>query len=488
MGSLNLSEFVLNPFTKDACFDFDEFAKAVKIAIRELNEVLLEGMSLHPLEIQRQTVNDWRQIGCGIFALGDMLIKLGIRYGSDESVALCDKIGFTMINNALLESSKIAKEQGVYPKFNRDAIASSNFIMNNTDVFTYDQILEHGLAHSQILTIAPTGSLSTMLGTTGGIEPMFATHYTRKTESLHGEDVYYKVYTPIVNEVKNILNLTEDDELPSYIVTANNLNYRERINMQSVWQDHIDASISSTVNVNNDFTVEEVEDLYMYAWEKGLKGVTIYRDGCKRGGILTTDSPKKEDTNELQRGEWKPLAEDAIYIKKTLKIGCSNGLKLFIGYSPSEKSIQDLYIKRAYSGGCLHNLEGLVIGLSAVYRLGGSTHNIEKAFRGLGGCNSFLQARMNGKELSKGSSCATAILNVLKEFEKEMQLNPIAVQIEESVSKSNAKFTQDELDYIKLNGETEFAKEYNKCPICGENELQHSGGCIQCVCGYSKCD
>ena len=133
-----------------------------------------------------------------------------------------------------------------------------------------------------------------MLGISGGIEPVFANYYERKTESLYGSDVYYKVYTKIVENYMKDNNLTDDSQLPGYFVTAMTLDYPQRIDMQAVWQEHIDASISSTVNVPNHFTVEETERLYLYAYEKGLKGITIFRDGCKRLGILTSEDSKEK--------------------------------------------------------------------------------------------------------------------------------------------------------------------------------------------------
>ena len=152
----------------------------------------------------------------------------------------------------------------------------------------------YGLRNSQLLTIAPTGTLSTMLGISGGIEPVYANYYERKTESLHGTDVYYKVYTKIAESYMKQHGIKSDSDLPDYFVTAMTLDYRQRIDMQSVWQTHIDASISSTVNVPNRFTVEETENLYLYAYEKGLKGITIFRDGCKRIGILNTSESKEK--------------------------------------------------------------------------------------------------------------------------------------------------------------------------------------------------
>ena len=490
LGSINLAEFVKNPFTPNATFDHEEFKKIVGIAVRGLNDVLLEGLPLHPLEIQRQTVHDWRQIGLGVMGIADMLIKLGIRYGSKESIRICDTIAFNLANKAILTSSEIARDNGTYPKYNRDAVLSSEYLKYNTTSTTLEHVKRYGLAHSQLLTIAPTGTLSTMLGISGGIEPIFNISYTRKTQSLHGVDTYYKVFTPIAEGYMKANGIEREEDLPNIFSTAMTLNYRERIDMQSIWQTHIDASISSTCNVPEHFTVEEVEDLYLYAWKKGLKGVTIFRDNCARIGVLTNtkaEEPKEEVEEGLKRGEWKPLAEDTIYIKKPLNIGCGS-LKLFIGYSPSERAIQDIYIKKSSGGGCVHNLEAVAVALSGIYRLGGSTKNIEKAFRGLGGCNSFLQARLKGIELSQGSSCATAILKVLQEVEKEQGLEPIAKIIQKETKVEVEKLNKEEKDFIKEHGEGAFSKKYQKCPMCGE-KLENSGGCVICrECSWSRCD
>ena len=172
------------------------------------------------------------------------------------------------------------------------------FLMNTTEE-TRALVKEYGLRNSQLLTIAPTGTLSTMLGISGGIEPVYANYYERKTESLHGEDVYYRVYTKIVKDYMEAHRIEDDRELPGFFVTAMNLDYKQRIDMQAIWQLHVDASISSTVNISHGFTKEETEALYMYAYDMGLKGITIYRDGCKRMGILST---KKKEENKSASG------------------------------------------------------------------------------------------------------------------------------------------------------------------------------------------
>lgn len=197
-----------------------------------------------------------------------------------------------MVNEALRQSALLAEKDGPFPKYKKEAIEKSPFLLSNADEDVLELVKEHGLRNSQILTIPPTGSISTLIGCSNGLEPIFQVSYTRKSESLFDTDTYYKVFTPIIKEYMDVNNLSREEELPDFIITTSNLDYRERIEVQATWQQYIDASISSTVNVPNEFTVEEVEDLYMYAWKMGLKGVTIYRDGCARSGILITDKPK----------------------------------------------------------------------------------------------------------------------------------------------------------------------------------------------------
>lgn len=314
LSSINLSEFVKNPFTKYAYFEYERFGKMVRDGVIYLNEVLDENMELHPLEQQREMSRELRQIGLGIMGLADMFIKLGIKYGGKESIDLIHKIGHTMVNEALRQSALLAEEYGPFPRYNKEAILSSPFLIDNATEEVLELIKEYGLRNSQLLTIPPTGSISTLIGCSNGVEPIFQVSYTRKSESLHHVDTYYKVFTPIVKEYMDGNNISKEEDLPEFFITTSNLNYKDRIEVQAAWQQYIDASISSTVNVPNEFTVEEVEDLYMYAWEKGLKGITIYRDGCARSGILITNKEKEnrlEKIDEL-KNEINKLAEEQI--------------------------------------------------------------------------------------------------------------------------------------------------------------------------------
>lgn len=296
LGSINLAEFV----TKEGTLDLLSLRETIQAAVIALNEVLDEGLPLHPLQEQRDSVADWRQIGLGVMGLADMLIKLKVKYGSATSRSVIESIGHELIMTALETSSILAASHGPYPKFNRDYVIRTPFFKNldsgdmNDLRFQslYDDVYRYGLRNSQLLTCAPTGSIATMLGVSTGCEPIFATSYTRKTESLVNEERYYKVYTPIIKEL--IDKGFSEEALPEYVVTSEQIPYRERIKVQATLQKFIDASISSTINLPESATIDDVETIYRLAWEEGLKGVTVYRSGCKRGAVLSKNSVIKE--------------------------------------------------------------------------------------------------------------------------------------------------------------------------------------------------
>lgn len=294
LGSINLAEFVIQPFGTSATFDSNKFKACVRESVIALNQVLDEGLDLHPLQEQKISVDKYRQIGLGVMGIGDMLIKMNMRYGSDKSIDLCKFIARTMLNEAVKQSSLLAKEYGPFKEYKKEAILKSKFFNDNIDDDIKELVKLYGLRNSQLLTIPPTGSISTMLGISGGIEPIFNISYIRKTESLHDEDVYYKVYTPIVKEYMDLKNITDEKDLPDIFVTAMNLDYEDRIKMQQAWQQYIDASISSTINLPYETTLEDVYEIYIKAWKHNLKGVTIFRDGCKRSGVLINEKPKDE--------------------------------------------------------------------------------------------------------------------------------------------------------------------------------------------------
>ena len=456
LGSFNYAEYV-----KDGVFDFEMFEEDIRKVIRGMNEVLDEGIPLHPHEGQRKMAEQWRFIGVGPMGIADMFVKMGVRFGSRASLDILDSISAFLADRAIRESALLAKEQGAYPAYKAEAVLNSPYFIANTTDETKELVKQYGLRNAQILTIAPTGSISNMLGCSGGVEPIFAFQYERRTESLHKEERKYMIKTPIVFEYMEKNGIDSFDDLPDYFITADKIPYRERIDIQAVLQQHIDASISSTINLPEDTTVEDIKELYLYAWRRGLKGVTTFRKGCKRDGILTTGESDDRTIGELARGYWKPIAPDTVYHPVKVRTGCGK-LKLMVGFSEKERALQDFYVIKSGLGGCERTIQSLIITMSGMLRLGGSLSNIEQAFENVGGCTSFSNARCRGKDVSKGNNCGNAILHGVRQFcatlgEKEPTIEPPE------------------------------SPDGNRCPDCNAL-LEFRVGCLNCPsCGFSKC-
>lgn len=480
LGAINLAAFVRN-----GKFDWHDFNRTVNIAVKALNNVLDEGLERHPLVEQRKTVRDWRQIGLGIMGLADMLIKLGIEYGSPDSITLCDAIGYSMARNAIVASADIAGYAGCYDKYNEQYVTTSPFFAEHIkpdDEEAWSFVKANGIRNSQLLTIAPTGSISTMIGVSGGIEPIFANYYERTTKSLHGHDEVYKVYTPIVKEYMDAHGIKDELGLPSYFVTSATIPIKRRIDMQSVWQKHIDASISSTVNLPNEATVDDVKDLYMYAWEKHLKGITVYRAGCKRAGILNADTkkdaePKPEPASlTLPRGSIIEPSNDLIGKKRKIQTGCGS-LHVLAFFDPIDGNLQEVYFNKGSTGGCANFMTGLSRMVSLLCRAGVDIMTIKDQLDSTGVCPSYATRKATHHDTSKGSCCPMAIGNALVEMYNEMQSE---LDDKEDDEKPVKKTPVEPIKDVNVR--------HQLCPECGE-PLVFEGGCCTCKsCGYTKCE
>lgn len=452
IGSHNLSEYVKNPFTDEAYFDFEEFEKNVQITTTYLNDVLDEGLPLHPLEEQRDSVAKWRQIGLGVMGKAEMFIKLGITYGDKESLKLVDEIGYSMINASMKQSALLAKEFGTYPEYTPNVMKSDFFIANANDEVK-ELVSKYGLRNSQLLTIAPTGSLSTMLGISGGVEPFFMLSYNRKTQSLHNEEKVYKVYTPIVEEYMKLKGIEKEEDLPEMFVTAMTLNYKQRIDMQSVWQKYIDASISSTVNVNKDFTVQETFDMYIYAWKKGLKGITLFRDGCKRAGILFGDN--KGESEKIEVADKREIVKRPSRLYGfTEKVRFSIGDKIGKAYITInvDKNNQPFEVFVEANDIEIKSMAEKIGRLTTQFlRYGNTENNLEQVI----------------KHLRKGETM-TSLPSIVARLLEQIAYGKIQVTPSNKTEETNSPALL-------------------KCPECGENTFD-KGSCVCHNCGYSKCN
>ena len=480
LGSINLSEFV-----RDGQFDFDDFTNTVKIAVDGLNEVLDEGLPLHPLQEQRDSVRKWRQIGLGVMGLADMLIKMGIKYGSSDSISLCDRIGLLMFETAFFASADLSIE-------NPDKVCALNVKdAMQTDFYKRNvartEDAPASIANSQLLTIPPTGTLSTMLGISGGLEPIFANYYERKTESLHGKDVYYKVYTPIVKQYMESNGITDDSDLPEYFTTAKEIPWSERIDMQATWQNHIDASISSTVNLPESATVEDVEALYMLAWKRGLKGITIFRDGCKRLGVLTTNKPEESEERHivkpLPRGFIAPNTNDLVGKLRTLTTGCGS-LHVTAFFDPFTGDFVHTFLSKGSTGGCSNFMVGLSRMISLAARGGIGLPAIVDQLDSCGTCASYAVRSATKRDTSRGSCCPMAVGKALMDMWQEMKVELGVDEDDSGEVVISAPLVKTTFPSSETPAQLDDGA---KCPVCSNN-LVFEGGCNTCKgCGWSRC-
>ena len=459
LGSINLSEFVINPFTNNAKIDYEALEEATSIAVVGLNQVLIEGLNFHPLEEQKETVRNLRQIGLGTLGLADMLIKLGIIYGSDKSLSTIKEVYKTIATIAIKQSLELAKSHSCYPVCDKDKLVESNFIKNlKLDEATLNEIKEYGLYNSQLLTCAPTGSIGTMLEVSTGVEPNFALHYTRRTQSLDGKDSYYEVNARILADY---LTLFDTTEIPNYFVTSSDIKPLQRIKVQSELQKYIDASISSTINLPKETTVEEVENIYINAWKYGLKGVTIYRSGCKREGILTVDKPTDIQSTIAPKRP-KELEADFYLVK-------SKGQQFIVLVGLLNNKPYEIFAFRPNMSISVDNHKGTII------KKGKMHYSFKSQFVEIGD----LQLRNEDTEEKAATLYASMLLRHGIDIKYIIKT---AKKVNDNITSFSSAMCRVLSKYIPK----ETLKD--KCPDCG-GELIREGGCIHCKnCGYSKCE
>ena len=488
LGSINLAEFVINPFMSNAYFDSEGFRKAVEISVEALDTVLDENMKNHPLKEQRNMAYNYRNVGLGIMGMHDFLIKLGITYGSEDSKVIIDNVMDLMFRTAFITSSNLARIKGAFPNYSHKVL-SSHIVKNH---FTENELVslgvyENGIRNCSLLSIAPSGSIGTMLNISTGCEPLFQISYKRKTESLKGKDEYYDVYAGIANE---FFTTVGQNELPEFFNASSDIKWKDRVDIQSMLQKHVDTAISSTINLPYECTLEEIERLYLYAWEKGLKGVTIFRDGCKRIGILTTDNSDNKDeksdiesSKKLERGMIIKADDNCIGKKRTLHTGCGT-LHCEAFFDPDTGELLETYLSKGSTGGCNNFMIGLSRMISLAARGGIDIFSIVDQLKSSGTCPSYAVRHATKKDTSRGSSCPVAIGNALLDMYYEIK----------------NEISDDEIEEISINKKTivkspnlknKVKKEKKLKPICPEcgGELIFEGGCNTCKdCGYSKCD
>ncbi|WP_457565669.1 adenosylcobalamin-dependent ribonucleoside-diphosphate reductase [Caldithrix abyssi] len=314
LASINLSRLVRNGFQPNAEIEWETLKQVTRAVVRFLDNVVSWNEVLNPLEKQRRAASETRRLGLGIMGAADMLNQLNLGYDSEQGIALLEKVMQTIADEAYQASAELAAEKGPSPIFDYEKYSQGPFFKEALSAETKKLIQEKGLRNIAILSIAPTGSISNIalgfkigdkhyLGVSSGIEPIFALYYTRRAESFGNQ--FFKVfhstvqaYIDLHNLQDKVVNAQTEAELTEYLPphffrTAHHINAEKRVEIQGKCQRYVDHSISSTVNLPETIEPEVISNIYLMAWKKGLKGITIYRDGS-RYPILSVDGQKTE--------------------------------------------------------------------------------------------------------------------------------------------------------------------------------------------------
>ncbi|PIZ51699.1 ribonucleoside-diphosphate reductase, adenosylcobalamin-dependent [Candidatus Woesearchaeota archaeon CG_4_10_14_0_2_um_filter_33_13] len=307
-GVCNLGHLYLASFAKQKStdtlgntyeMDWDQLRQTARVLTRFLDNII----DLTPYHFKENEENQKseRRIGGGTLGLAELLIKLRIRYGSEESLKFIDKLYRTITEEMYKESVELAKEKGPFPKFDRDKFIESLFVKQLSKEIQ-DGIYKHGIRNVTLVTQAPTGTVGSMLNTSTGIEPYYAFEYYQ--QSRLG---FHKVLIPLAEDAK-----LDDGSLPTYFVSAMQLLPEDHVKAQAAVQKWTDSSISKTVNAPSDFTVEQTKKVYELAYDLGCKGLTVYIDNSRHEQILSTSADTEHKNVQSATGEKEILPRQKI--------------------------------------------------------------------------------------------------------------------------------------------------------------------------------
>ena len=528
--AVNLYSYVVNPFTKDAYFDFDLFKKHIASAQRLMDDIIdLEMEKIEKIlskiksdpetdEVKQTELNLWNKIrtktlkgrrtGVGTTAEGDMLAALGYTYGTEEATSFSEKVHKTLALAAYNSSVNLAKERGAFEIFDAEREKNNPFInrLKDADPEMYENMCKYGRRNIACLTIAPTGTTSLMTQTTSGIEPVFLPVYKRRrkvnpndpeahidyvddTGDAFEEYIVYhhKFITWMETQgipVKTDYTQEELDAIvarsPYYKATSNDVDWLEKVKMQGRVQKWVDHSISVTINLPNDVSEELVNTLYVEAWKSGCKGCTVYRDGSRSGVLISTKENSNQPIHPEEHVIRRPIELEADVVKfqnnkeKWIAfVGFLNGkpYEIFTGLADDEEGI---FCPKSVTKGKI---------IKAIDENGNKRYDF--CFINKRGYKTTIEG-LSDKFNPEFWNYAKLISGVLR---YGMPIDQVLKLI------SSLELDSQSINTWK-NGVERALKKYlpngtqvsEKCPKCGQNTLVYQEGCLRCTsCGTSKC-
>jgi ribonucleoside-diphosphate reductase alpha chain len=497
--SVNLKNFVKNPFTETAFFDFDHFSQVAGFAMRLSDDLVeLEVEKLDniikacdtPDEVElwenlKAACVNGRRTGLGTHGLADALACLSLAYDSDEAIEVIDNIYSTFKVAAYTESVNLAQERGAFPVFNWDK-EKDNAYIQSLPKNLQELIAKFGRRNISILTNAPTGSVSIMSQTSSGIEPVFRNSYTRRRKLSHNEtDIKadfiddlgdkWTEYEVFHHNVRAYLEANNTTEVPDFFTESDAIDWETRVRIQATIQKHIDHSISSTINLPKGTDPEVVSRLYQLGWKLGLKGITVYVDGSRTGVLVTNTEEEKESFPQHQAV--KRPAELSCNIHHTtiqgekwiILVGMLDGKPYEVMGGLSNlieipaKHTQGILVKHPRK--TMNSVYDLRVGKN------GDTIVVKDIVKVFDNPNYAAFTRLISLSLRHGASIQYVVEQMQKDRDSDMF----------SFAKCVARVLK---NYI-----TDGTAASDKvCTECGSDGLVYLEGCLTCRdCGYSKC-
>ena len=515
--SINLYQFIADKFGDAPHLDEASFDEAVHTAVRALDEVLDYGYDTQPLEENRKCIDDWRSVGLGIMGLADALVAMKMRYGDDDANEWVASVMRHLLIEAARASAELAGEKGTFGRYDWEKTKKSPIIslIKGEAPDVYALIEKNGLRNGTLISIAPTGTISLLMGTfTGGCEPIYQISYERTTHKMETQGKSFRVYAHAVRDLLDYHHLGDltNDEIKRrfpFVIESHDVPYAHRVKLQAAMQKYVDNSISSTVNLKHEATPEDIRAIYIAAWKSNCKGITVFRDGCKRGNILGVSTPEDEP-QEIRYDSLRPAKRDHIRriegVTLVRRTSCVDKMYVTVNKTP-DGHIFEIFTNA--SGGCQSNIATITRLASLALRCGISVEDIIKQMSTVkcSACQALIRSGRKDISLSCGSAIASCLAEVYAETEKNDHgekpvqnasmadegksfVKPkMAVQPAVTMKKAAPEEKDDEVPDWQAAVTRENAAINRQCPECGHYTLRPEGNCVTCsYCGWSKCE